>query len=268
MTMSVVAITGGARGIGRATAAAFLRAGHSVAIGDVDHDAATRAAHDLGCLGLRLDVTDESSFRDFLDRVEAELGDVDVLVNNAGIMLLSTVDAEPAATARRMLDVNIGGVVTGSRLALERMRPRNRGHIVNLASTLGKTALPGAATYCATKFAVVGFTESLRAELRTTPLQVSLVMPGLVDTELGSGVRSSLGVRIARPEDVAAAVVDAVGRKRYAVYVPARAGAIVTLLAAMPTAVRERGFAAVRADRIFLDVDQEERRGYLEREST
>jgi NADP-dependent 3-hydroxy acid dehydrogenase YdfG len=134
------AITGGARGIGRATAQALLLQGMKVAIGDVDLDAARQAATDLGSstVGLPLDVTDRASFTAFLDSTEEQLGPVDVLVNNAGIMQVGRFIDEDDLTARRMVDINIHGVILGTKLALERMVARDRGHIVNISSQAGK----------------------------------------------------------------------------------------------------------------------------------
>ena len=142
----VIAITGGARGIGRATAAALIAQGARVAIGDIDAQLARRTAEELdaGTIGLPLDV----------------------LINNAGIMPIGPFVEEPDATADRMVDINVRGVIIGSKLALQRFVPRGRGHLVNIASVAGKAGIAGGATYCATKHAVVGLTEALRQELR------------------------------------------------------------------------------------------------------
>src|SRR5690348_2261725 len=122
----VVAITGGARGIGRATAAALIAQGARVAIGDVDAALATTTANELGAgtLGLPLDVTDRASFAAFLDEVEARLGPLDVLINNAGIMPIGPFVEETDACAQRLVDINIHGVIYGSKLAIERFLPR------------------------------------------------------------------------------------------------------------------------------------------------
>src|SRR5450631_2294946 len=130
------AITGAARGIGRATAEAFLRQGMRVAIGDVDFDAARATADELGpsVIALRLDVTDRDSFTAFLDAAEEQLGPIGVLVNNAGIMQVGRFIDEDDLTARRMVDINLHGVILGMKLALGRMIPRDSGHIVNISS--------------------------------------------------------------------------------------------------------------------------------------
>ena len=182
------AITGAARGIGRATAQALLAQGMKVAIGDVDADAARKTAEELGpsAVALALDVTDRDSFAAFLDETERQLGPLDVLVNNAGIMQIGRFIDEDDLTAQRQVDINIHGVILGMKLALARMIPRDRGQIVNISSQAGKFGAPGGATYSATKHAVVGLTEAVRGELRLMGAHVDLsyVMPYVVKTEL------------------------------------------------------------------------------------
>src|ERR1700748_766587 len=174
----VVAITGGARGIGRATAAALIAQGARVGSGDLGAARAERTAQELGSgtVGLPLDVTNRTSFASFLDEVENRLGPLDVLINNAGIMPIGSFAQESDATAIRMVDINLHGVIYGSKLALERFVPRNRGHIVQIASVAGKMGFPGGATYCASKHAVVGLSEAIKAELRDTNIDISVVM--------------------------------------------------------------------------------------------
>jgi len=208
----VVAITGGARGIGAATAAALIARGARVAIGDLDAALAQQTAERLGSetVALPLDVTDRDSFTKFLDEVEGRLGPLDVLINNAGIMPVGPFLQESDATAERLVDINVHGVIFGSKLALERFIPRNRGHLVNIASIVGKMASPHLATYVATKHAVVGLTEALRLELADTDIGLIVVMPVGVNTELYSGVEPLRGIKTPEPEEVAEAIVDLV----------------------------------------------------------
>src|SRR4051794_33144075 len=171
----VVAITGGARGIGKATATALVRRGARVAIGDLDLELAEKTATELGgnVIALQLDVTDRSSFNAFLDGAEKELGPVDVLINNAGIMPVGPFEKESDETAQLMVDINLHGVIYGCKLALDRMIPRGSGHIVNIASQAGKAGIPGGATYSATKHAVVGLSEAIRLENRDKGIEIS-----------------------------------------------------------------------------------------------
>ena len=147
----VVAITGGARGIGKATATALVRKGARVAIGDLDLALAEQTATELGggVVAFELDVTDRNSFEGYLDAAEKELGPIDVLVNNAGIMPVGVFADESDETAHLMIDINLHGVIYGTKLALERMLPRRSGHIVNIASQAGKAGIPGGATFTA-----------------------------------------------------------------------------------------------------------------------
>ena len=185
----VVAITGAARGIGRATAEALVREGATVAIGDLDLEVAERTAEEIGprAAAFALDVTDRASFESFLESVEARFGAVDALINNAGIMLLGPFVDEDDATARRMIDINVHGVMLGMKLALPRFVARGEGHLINIASAAGKAPYPGGAAYCGTKHFVVGVSETVRGELRGTGVDLSVVMPVVVDTELASG---------------------------------------------------------------------------------
>ena len=172
----VVAITGGARGIGEVTARSLVREGAKVAIGDLDLELAEKTASSLGgdTIALELDVTRRDSFASYLSQVEERLGPVDVLINNAGIMPLGRFVDEDDATARRMFDINVHGLMFGMKLVMPSMMRRNTGHIVNIASQAGKGGFPGGATYCATKHAVVGLSEAVRGELLDTDIDVSV----------------------------------------------------------------------------------------------
>ena len=233
----VVAITGAARGIGLATAKACAARGMKVAIGDLDEAEAKRAAESVpGAVGLPLDVTDRESFEAFLDAADEQLGNIDVLVNNAGIMQLGPFVDEDDVTAKRQVDINVHGVMYGMKIVLPRFQARNAGHLVNIASSAGKGGFPGGATYCGTKHFVVGLSEAVRAELRDTDIEVSCVMPGVVNTELASGLPSARGVKNVEPEEVAAEIVSALEQPRFDVYVPRVAGTITKVMGVLPQA--------------------------------
>jgi len=260
----VIAITGGARGIGRATAAALIMQGARVAIGDIETALAEQTAQELGgaTVGLPLDVTDRASFAAFLEQVEQRLGPLDVLINNAGIMPIGPFVEETDATADRMIDINLKGVIYGSKLALERFIPRGRGHLVNVASAAGKAGFPGGATYCATKHAVVGLSEAIRAEVRPTEIDVSIVMPVVVNTELGSGLQKSRGVKVVEPEDVANAIVEALQTGRFEVYVPKSLTGMVRFGALAPRAAVESFARLLRGDQVLARPDHAARAAY------
>jgi NADP-dependent 3-hydroxy acid dehydrogenase YdfG len=260
------AVTGAARGIGRATAQALIGRGMKVAIGDLDEQAARRTAEELGrsALALPLDVTDRDSFTAFLDGAEERLGALDVLVNNAGIMQVGRFIDEDDLTARRMIDINLHGVILGCKLALERMIPRNRGHIVNISSQAGKFGAPGGATYSATKHAVVGLTEAIRGELRLmgADIDVSYVMPFVVNTELGSGLGAARGMSSLEPSDVADAIVEALQMRLVDVWVPKSAKRTSVLGVMLPRSLSEGMARAMKADRVLAGADLSRRRDY------
>jgi NADP-dependent 3-hydroxy acid dehydrogenase YdfG len=266
----VVAVTGAARGIGRATAAALIRQGARVAIGDIEGDLAEHTGTELGAgtLGLPLDVTDRASFDAFLTAVERRLGPIDVLVNNAGIMPIGPFVEESDATARRMVDINLHGVILGSKLALELFLARGRGHLVNVASSAGKAGFPGGATYCATKHAVVGLSEAIRAEMHGTAIEVSVVMPVVVRTELGSGLPETRAFKPVQPEDVADEIVAALQFPRFDVFVPRSVGRLFRLQALFPRRANEAVARFLKGDQVLANPDHGARAAYEARMAT
>jgi NAD(P)-dependent dehydrogenase (short-subunit alcohol dehydrogenase family) len=263
----VVAITGGARGIGLATATALHGLGAHVAIGDIDEATLKESATELDLtVYTKLDVTDEDSFAAFLDEVEEKLGPIDVLVNNAGIMPVGRLIDQPAAVTRRIIDINILGVITGSKLAAERMVPRGRGHIINVASLAGEIYAPGLTAYCASKYAVVGFTDAARVEHRTTGVHFSLVMPSFVNTELTSGTHGVPGVKNAEPADIAEAIVGLIEKPRPRVRATKLAGALAASQKFMPRGIAEALTRALGGETVFTDdVDVATRKAYEDR---
>ncbi|MER8708607.1 SDR family NAD(P)-dependent oxidoreductase [Mesorhizobium sp. M1088] len=222
----VALVTGASSGIGEATAAALAAAGAKVAI-------AARRADRLEALAARIekaggtalrieaDVTSNDDVTAMVDKVVTEWGRLDILVNNAGVMLLS-----PAAEAllddwRRMIELNLLALMGVTKAALPHLRAA-KGHIVNVSSIAGRVANPGASGYAATKFGVVGFSESLRREVYADKVRVTVIEPGLVRTELGDHVtnpaaKAGLDQRLAAmealtAEDIAAAILYAVGQ--------------------------------------------------------
>jgi NAD(P)-dependent dehydrogenase (short-subunit alcohol dehydrogenase family) len=262
----VVAITGAARGIGKATAAALVAKGCRVAIGDLDLELAEKTAAELGggTVALPLDVTDRGSFERFLGEAERQLGPLEAVVNNAGIMPVTPFEEESPESIRRQIEINFLGVATGTQLAIKRLRPRNSGYIVNIASQAGKAGIPGIATYSGTKHAVVGLSEAVRAELRETGIEVLCVMPTVVNTELTSGVGQKW-VKPVEAADVANEIVDAMEVPRFDVFVPRANGAIHKTVGVLPRKWREGIARAMKVDKLMLEVDHGARRAYEER---
>jgi NAD(P)-dependent dehydrogenase (short-subunit alcohol dehydrogenase family) len=261
-----VAVTGGAHGIGRALAEHFARAGARVAIGDLDAEAARSVASRIGggAIGVGLDVTDDDAFAAFLDAAETH-GPLTIMVNNAGIDWIGPFHEEPGEVSRRELAVNLMGTIIGSRLALQRMLPRRTGHLVNIASGVGRVPLPGSAVYSATKHGVVGLTESLRLEYRGSGIGFSLVHPAQVETAMLDGQARPRLLAQVTPDDVASAVLDAVRDDRFEVWVPPSQAIAYRLGTVLPRAARESILRATGLGRIAGEADQHARRGYHER---
>ncbi len=262
----IAAITGAARGIGRVTAETLVGQGVRVAIGDLDLDAARQTAHELGpsTVALALDVTDRASFYGFLNGAEEELGPVDVLINNAGIMPIGPFLDEDDATARRIMDINVHGVMLGMKLALPRMLARGRGHVVNIASQAGKYGFPGGASYCASKAAVINLSRAVRKELRGSGVEISVISPVAVNTELGLGLSEprQRQFRKIEPQQVADAIVETLRVPRFDVHVPKQLGISERVAALLPISVQDGLSRVAKADAVLSQVDTAARAGY------
>jgi NAD(P)-dependent dehydrogenase (short-subunit alcohol dehydrogenase family) len=263
----VVAITGGGRGIGLATAGAFLQRGARVIIGDIDVETAKRGVAELesGAAVLSLDVADTAGFEAFINEVIDRFGRLDVLINNAGIMHISRFLDESPSIIRHQVDVNLLGTINGTRAAATRMRDAGTGHIVNVASIAGKMGTPGLATYSATKFGIVGYSECVRLELAGTGVQVSVIMPRIVSTELSLGMTSPAWVKNTSPARVAAAIVAAVEHPAFDIYVPRIVSVTPRLTALLPRRVVDKLIALSGADHSAIDAVSSEVRADYER---
>ncbi len=262
----VVAVTGGARGIGRATAEALARAGAKVAIGDLDAADSERAAAEIGpgASGHGVDVTDTDAFATFLDEAEAAHGPLDVLVNNAGVMFVGPFLDGREAGDQLMLDVNFHGLARGMRLAIPRMRDRG-GHIVNVTSSASYVCPPGEAVYAASKHAGRALSEAVRAELGKVPIDISVVMPAIVDTDLARGTKLTRGAKMITPAEVADAIVETLRRPRHEVFVPRSIGGLMHLYALAVPRVRLAIGRAVGLDEVATGVDPGTRADYEQR---
>jgi NADP-dependent 3-hydroxy acid dehydrogenase YdfG len=185
----VAAITGASSGIGEATALALADAGAAVALGARRVDRVEALAERIGTAGGRaiafeVDVSDEQAANAFVAAANERLGGLDVLVNNAGVMLLGPVDGADTGQWRQMLDVNLLGLLYCTHAALPLMTASGGGHVVNVSSVAGRRAGAGAAVYNMTKFGVTAFSEALRQEALHADIRVTCVEPGFVETEL------------------------------------------------------------------------------------
>jgi NAD(P)-dependent dehydrogenase (short-subunit alcohol dehydrogenase family) len=177
-----VLITGCSSGIGREAAEAFLADGWTVYATARDTDDVAALA-EAGCETAELDVTDPSQVRQVVERIIAETGRIDCLVNNAGFGQLGPVEEVPTETVRRQFDVNVYGPHRLLRAVLPHMRERRTGTIINVSSIAGRVSYPGSGVYCGSKFALEAISEALRPELDPFDVDVVLVEPGPVDTQ-------------------------------------------------------------------------------------
>jgi NADP-dependent 3-hydroxy acid dehydrogenase YdfG len=224
----VAAITGASSGIGEATAVALAEGGARVALGARRRDRLDALVERLGdhALAIETDVTDEDQARAFIRRTRDELGSVDVLVNNAGVMLLGLLLMQSGDDWRRMIEVNQLGLLYCSHEALRVMAEQGSGHIVNVSSVAGRGAFAGSAVYNMTKWGVTGFSEALRQEALHVNVRVTCVEPGFVDTELQGHntnpavvdatekMREQIG-KVLEADDIAQAVLYAVSRPEH-----------------------------------------------------
>ncbi|MEU4142327.1 SDR family oxidoreductase [Streptomyces parvulus] len=222
----IVAVTGASSGIGEATAHRLAADGHSVFLGARRTARLDTLVEEITAAGgaaasRRLDVTDAADVRAFMSAAREHYGRVDVVVNNAGVMPLSPLEALKTDEWDRMIDVNVRGVLHGIAAALPAMRGQGGGHFVNIASVGAYEISPTAAVYCATKFAVRAISEGLRQE-SSGDIRVTLVSPGVTESELADGISDAAAAEametyraVALP---ASAIADAIA---YAVAQPA-----------------------------------------------
>jgi clavulanate-9-aldehyde reductase len=225
----VVAVTGASSGIGEATALACARSGAAVALAarrtDRIQALAERIAGEGGrAIAVPADVGDEDQARAFVERAHSELGRLDVLVNNAGVMLLGPIENAPTEEWRQMVHVNVFGVLYCTHAALPLMHEQGSGHIINISSVAGRVASAGSAVYNLTKWGVGAFSEALRQEAVEMGVRVTLVEPGAVATELAGHNRPEVLEQIAKrfggftllsAEDIAGAILYAIGQPQH-----------------------------------------------------
>ncbi|MFC5463088.1 SDR family NAD(P)-dependent oxidoreductase [Massilia niabensis] len=204
----VALISGASRGLGAACARRFVAEGAKVVIGDIDTGQGTALAVELGpnAVFVQLDVTSSQDWNAAVAKAEAEYGPVTVLVNNAGIVAMMSLDEMTDEAYRRMIEVNQFGSMFGTRAVIGSMRKSGGGSIVNIASTAGLVGLPKLSHYVSSKFAVRGFTRAASLDLADDNIRVNAVLPGTMDTSMTAGApapRLQAIKRFGRPEEVA-----------------------------------------------------------------
>ena len=220
----VAVITGASSGIGAATARALAADGHRVALMARRVDRIEALAGELGdgAIAIEADVTDRDSLVAAAQRVQDELGGADVLVNNAGVMLLGPFSSEQRADYRQMIEVNLLGAITTTEVFLDQIRANGGGDLINISSVAGRTARPINGVYAATKWGINGWSESLRQELQPD-VRVTVIEPGAVGTELTHHITHAATKEATeeyvkdlaiRPEDIADVIAFAVSRPR------------------------------------------------------
>jgi NADP-dependent 3-hydroxy acid dehydrogenase YdfG len=226
LTGQVVAVTGASSGIGEATALACARAGAAVSLaarrgGRIDQLADQIISAGGRAIAIPTDVGEEDQANEFVSRTHAELGRIDVLVNNAGVMLLGPIENAPTEEWRRMIHANVFGVLYCTHAAMPLMSAQGSGHIVNVSSVAGRVARAGSGVYNLTKFGLGAFSESLRQEGVAIGVRVTTIEPGAVATELPGHNRPEVleqmakrfaGVTPLTSEDIAGAILYAIGQ--------------------------------------------------------
>lgn len=266
-----IVITGAARGIGFATAKALLARGARVVIGDRDVAVLDTAVTELlrfgQVTGYPVDVTDAESFEVFLDKARADgTGQIDVLINNAGVMPVGPFLEQTEQAIRTSIEVNFYGVLTGCRLVLPEMVKRRSGHIVNISSLSGMIAVPGQVVYAGTKFAVVGLSTAMADEFAPQGVNVSVVLPTFTNTELITGTKTSAAQKPVQPEDIAAGVVKVLDKPSIThLSVPGPLRAVSTITQLLPPKARRWLSHKLGNDTVFLNFDTKARSAYEER---
>src|SRR5579883_1871050 len=223
----VALVTGASSGIGEATALTFAKAGAKVAIAARRKDrleAVARRIRDLGgdALVVEADFASEAHAQQAVKQTEQHFGRLDILVNNAGVMYLEPIIEADLGRWRHMFELNVLGLIAATQAALRGMKERRDGHIVNVSSVAGRFANPMGGAYSATKFGVAAFSEALRKEVYKDNIRVTVIEPGLVDTELRDhiahdGVKNAIknwaeGLRQLKSENIARAILFAVAQ--------------------------------------------------------
>ncbi|MFW0792020.1 SDR family NAD(P)-dependent oxidoreductase [Gordonia sp. CPCC 205333] len=263
---AVALVTGGARGIGLATARKLAAKGARVVIADLEEAVAISSADRIGggAIGLGLDVGDAEKYARTVDLVESTVGPIDIVVNNAGIMPVGPLLSESVGVANATMRVNFWGHYHSFQTLAPKMIERGRGHFINITSAAGAIHSPGLATYVSSKHAATGFGRSAREELQGTGVTLSVVMPSAVRTQLVDGIPFKWWERIGiiSPEMVARRAVGTLRRRPAVVGAPIGTVVGLRLYPLVPEALWLAGRRVVGADRTLEPYDLEKRAEY------
>lgn len=260
----IALVTGAASGIGKALSEALFARGAVVVALDLAAEPlealrAEAAKRGAECLTLVVDVTDAAAVKKARDEAVSRLGRIDLWFNNAGISGLGGFVETPLAELERVIAVNLGAVVSGTKIALEHMESRGAGTIVNMASVAGHVAAPYLTIYSATKHGVVGLTRALREELamRDSPVKLRLVSPGFVDTAMVArgqkiGFPDWLSWALATPEGVAKEILDGIQKGKDEIFPSLNGKLMMKVHSVFPRATRKS--ARVLLARKFKDL--------------
>jgi short-subunit dehydrogenase len=234
----VVLITGAARGMGRLDALNFAREGSRVVATDVDGEELEKTVGEMRGMGFEvfsyvLDVSDRAACFTLVEKVESEVGPIDILINNAGVVECYEVLEHSEYSVRRMTDVNYLGQVWMMQAVVPGMVERGSGHVVNMCSVTGKASAARGAFYSATKHALIAVTDAIRQELRGSGVGFTIVNPGYVSTGMFEGARVPFITSWQDPQKVSDAVVEAVKKNRAEVCIPRFNVRLVALSRAM-----------------------------------
>lgn len=244
---------GGAHGIGERTVRELAARGAAVVVGDRDLEGARTLADQVPGVvaAIGVDVTGPSSVEEFLDQAEENGGPLDALITCAGIMWVGSFAEEPEHSVRRQIEVNLIGTITVARAVLARFTARGSGHLLCLASAASRLAPPGEATYAATKHGILGYLMTVREEIRGRGVDISLIMPTVVDTALAAGT-SSGGVAMLTPQQVAASIVRTLERPRFEVLVPGFVDPLRRVVDLLPRRLRDEVLRRMVPDQVAL----------------
>lgn len=240
---SVFFITGGARGIGGATASQAIQAGHKVVIADMNYAGALAHAESLGdnARAIELDVRDPAQWAGALDYAQQQFGTIDVLVNNAGMMVPGYFIDQSPQDLKTELDVNVYGAALGLQIGTKLMIEQGHGHIITLGSMASFVSLRGQSFYSATKHAVRSLVYGFEQEIKDTPVTLSLVHPGAVETamletQIGHEANSlSFAQSTLTPEKVATKIIALANKPKREAVIPASQNFVVRILGVFPT---------------------------------